>query len=324
MELSIIIVNWNSLEYLKKCLDSIYSQTPGIDFEIVVVDNASFDGSGQYLKTHFPEVKFIQNKTNRGFGSANNEGFRHSVGEYILFLNPDTEVIGPAINTMLEFLKITPEAGGVGCKLQNTDGSLQTTCIQAFPTILNQMLDTDSLILRFPRWKLWGVKPLFFYSGNPEPVEVVTGACLMVKRCVFQSVGMFSSEYFMYGEDLDLCFKLVLAGRKNYYHGNAYIIHHGGKSADQASFSQFNTVHKRESVRIFFQKFRSPFQAQLYTMTTAFSAFIRLILIVFSSPWACLTRRGTALGTAFRKWSTVLKWSFGGSRLTKEINLKGV
>ncbi len=324
MDLSIIIVNWNSANYLRKCLETVFANIHGLDFEVIVVDNASYDGCGEILETYFPTVKFVQSAKNLGFAGANNLGFNHSSGENLLFLNPDTEVLGSAIQDMLHVLRTIPDAGAVGCRLLNTDGSLQTTCIQPFPTLLNQMLDTDFLILRFPSWKIWGVRPLFFGSDHAETVEVVTGACLLVRRSDFEKAGIFSSDYFMYGEDIDLCFKLVRSGQRNYYQGGASIVHHGGKSADQASFSHFNAVHKRDSVRIFFCKFRGPFQAHLYTFTTGLSAVARLIVILLSSPGAFLTRRRKRLGVTFKKWMTVLKWSLRGSRRTNEISLKGV
>jgi hypothetical protein len=324
IDLSIIIINWNSVNYLTKCLETIYANTKGIDFEVIVVDNASFDGSGEFLAVRYPEIKFIQNKINQGFGNANNMGVNHSNGKYILFLNPDTEILGPSLITLLEFLKANPKAGAVGGRLFNTDGSLQTTSVQSFPTIMNQMLATDYLIRRFPGWEMWGVRPLFLDTGGPQPVQVVTGACLMVERNIFESVGMFSREYFMYGEDMDLCFKLYKAGRINYYIGYAHILHHGGKSADQASFSQFNTVHKRESIRIFLKKFKGPYVATLFTLTSGLAAVVRLILIFLSSPFAFLSRRGCRLKTTFQKWLTVLKWSIGGVTIQAEAPSKRI
>src|SRR5437762_3548719 len=133
MDLSIIIVNWNSKDYLRKCLKSIYANTHGIDFEIIVVDNASFDGSGELLAQDFPKVRFVQSHTNLGFARANNLGFGNSTGRNVLFLNPDTEAVGGALNELLQRLQRLPNAGVVGCKLLNTDGSMQTSCLQSYP-----------------------------------------------------------------------------------------------------------------------------------------------------------------------------------------------
>src|SRR5215475_8918812 len=151
-DLSIIIVNWNSKAFVRKCLVSLYANTQKTKFEIVVVDNASYDGCGEMLRAEFPKVHFIQNDKNLGFAAANNLGFESTAGRNILFLNPDTEVIGPAIDTLVEFVDHNPKAGVVGGKLLNTDKSIQTSCIQRFPTILNQVLDADLLRKLFPSW----------------------------------------------------------------------------------------------------------------------------------------------------------------------------
>lgn len=309
MDLSIIIINWNSVDYLNRCLETIYANTKGINFEVIVVDNASFDGSGEFLATHYPKVKFMQNQKNTGFANANNLGFKHSIGDNILFLNPDTEIAGPAIAQLLHYLKSAINVGAIGCKLLNTDGSIQTTCIKAFPTILYYLLDSDFLLLRFPGWKVWGVRPLFFYRGTPEPVEVVTGACLMVKRTVFESVGMFSSEYFMYGEDVDLCYKLHKFGRTNYYNGGVSIIHHGGKSAEQTNFKQFNTIHKRKSGLIYFKKFHGSFAGILYVLTMGLSSAMRLFLISITCPFIFFKIDRGRVKMICQKWLTILKWS---------------
>ena len=129
-----------------------------------------------------------------------------------LFLNPDTELVGPAINVLFDHLRALPDAGAVGCKLLNSDGTVQTSCIQSIPTILNQVLDSEASRAKWPRSLLWGMAPLFSASENPEEVEAITGACVMLKREVFEEVGLFSEDYFMYAEDIDLSYKIRKAG----------------------------------------------------------------------------------------------------------------
>src|SRR5262245_55141684 len=136
MDLSIIIVNWNSREYLRKCMTSISSHAPRLDYEVIVIDSGSFDGCEEMLKEHFPAVRFVQHERNDGFAKANNIAFGASAGASLLFLNPDTEVVGPAIEVLYKSLHSLPDAGIVGARLVNTDGSLQSSCIQALPTIL--------------------------------------------------------------------------------------------------------------------------------------------------------------------------------------------
>src|SRR5271165_5655937 len=141
MDLSIIIVNWKSVDFLRGCLASIFSPGSSLSLEVVVVDNASYDGCEEMLSREFPQVRFIQSRENIGFARACNLGFRNSTGRVVLFLNPDTKVLGNALSSMVDGLESQSHAGAIGCKLLNGDGSLQTSCIQSFPTILNQALD---------------------------------------------------------------------------------------------------------------------------------------------------------------------------------------
>lgn len=311
MELSVIIVNWNSSEYLKNCLRSLYANLSDVTFEVIVVDNASYDGCGEMLRSEFPNVEFIQAPENLGFATANNLGFARSSGDYLLFLNPDTEVIGSAVNVMLSNLKALPNAGAVGCRLLNSDGSLQIPCIQPFPTILNQVLDTEYLIHRFPRLRIWRVMPLFYYRGTPDPVEVISGACLMVKSEVFRAVGMFSPEYFMYGEDLDLCYRIARAGFRAYYVGEATIIHHGGASTKRSRVNHFSTVAKRESIALFFRKHGGKWKAFSYRYSMLGVSILRLFILATLFPAGIVMHRAGSLAYAFAKWSKVLSWSLG-------------
>src|SRR5579864_4649508 len=152
-EVSIVIVNWKAAQVLRQCLASIYRSTCEARFEIVVVDNASFDGCGEMLRTEFPRVVFLQNKENHGFAAANNLAAQHSTGRYLLFLNPDTEVTPSAIEKMLTFLQRSPYAGAVGALLLNSDGTVQASCVQSYPSILNQVLDAEWLRKQFPLWR---------------------------------------------------------------------------------------------------------------------------------------------------------------------------
>src|SRR5450432_96179 len=161
MDLSIIIVNWNSVDFLRGCLVSICQPPQSISLEVIVVDNASYDGCDSMLAREFPRVRFIQSHENIGFARACNLGHQHSAGRILLFLNPDTKIVGNALADLVSGLDSLPDAGAIGCKLLNADGTLQKSCIQSFPTILNQCLDSEALRSRFPRSRLWGMAPLF-------------------------------------------------------------------------------------------------------------------------------------------------------------------
>jgi hypothetical protein len=318
MDLSIIIVNWNSADYVRKCLLSIYSQTKGLDFEVIVIDNASHDRCEGIIRNEFPQTKFIQSKENIGFARANNLGAQHSSGRNLLFLNPDTEIIGSAVNVMFSYLESMPDAGAVGCKLLNSDLSIQTSCIQPFPTILNQILDVEYLKLRFPKFKFWGIKPLFFSNSKPEKVDVISGACIMVKRGIFEKVGLFSTDYFMYSEDVDLCYKIQNAGHKIYYINEAEVVHHGGGSTRAKREDYFAAVLMRESIFRFIKKTRGRTNALIYKLTMLTVSLGRLMLIAALMPLAVLAGKYDALAFPFNKWKKVLSWSMGFERWARE------
>lgn len=320
MELSIVLVNWNSVDYLRECLTSIYAQTRGIDFEVIVVDNASSDGQARSLKAEFPQVTLIESDHNLGFAGANNLGFKCSSGEHILFLNPDTKVVGPAITAMVDQLRLLPDAGIVGCKLLNSDLSIQTTCIQRFPTISNQMLDIEALRLRLPHLRFWGIAPLFANPERPTEVEVVTGACLMIKRDVFEKVGGFNQEYFMYAEDVDLCYKVHQAGWKGYYIGDACIIHYGGGSSRQREQRHWATIMQRKAVLKFFQKTRGRVYAWMFRAALGLSAFCRLLVIPSLYVVGKTQREREDLSFAFTKYVAILGWVVGLERQTLGLN----
>jgi GT2 family glycosyltransferase len=313
VDLSIIIVNWNSKDYLFKSLASIEAETQGIEFEIVVLDSASFDGCDKMLRQSYPHVKFIQSGINLGFAKANNEAFKASRGRNLLFLNPDTEIQGFAIETLHHQLSSLPNAGIVGPKLINSDGSIQETCIRAFPTILNQVLDSEMLRKLFPRSRLWGMQPLFTESEGEQQVDAVSGACLMVKRSVFESVGMFSTDYFMYSEDIDLCLKVGKAGLKTYYVPRAVVVHHGGASSAQTGARTFSAVMMLESRWRFFRKTRSLSYSSLYRIAMFGAGIVRIGLVLFVWPARRLYGKETC-DLALRKWISRLRWTLGGER----------
>lgn len=311
VDLSIISVNWKSVDYLRKCLTTIHANTKGLNSEVIIVDNDPAEVGVHALREEFPDAEVVRAQSNLGFGMANNLGFEHSCGRNLLFLNPDTEIIGPAIQTMLSRLESLPGAGIVGCRLLNSDGTVQTSCIRCFPTILNQILDIEYLRLRWPHFKLWSIDPLFFPRQEPMKVDGVSGACLMIKREVFKKVGGFSPEYFMYAEDVDLCYKVRQKGFEVYYLGEVTVIHHGGASSKRIRVNHREVILQRNATLKFFQKTRGSLYASTYRVATATAAFCRLNIIILLLPF-----KNTALGrtiseSAFAKWAAVLRWAMG-------------
>ncbi len=308
MNLSIIIVNWNSRQYLQKCIASILSETCGLHYEIIVVDAGSFDGCDQMLRETYPEVRFIQSDRNIGFAKANNMAFRVSRGACLLFLNPDTELPEPSINVMYENLQRIPNVGAVGCKLLNSNRTVQTSCIQSMPTILNQLLDSEYLRARWPKSALWGISPLFEKDAEPKVVEAIVGACVMLKREVFKQVGLFSEDYFMYAEDIDLCYKVRQAGYTNYYIPGVTMIHHGG-GCSQVATSNFCTVMMRESVWRFFRKTHGRGYGMGYRAAMLVSSLVRVVLLLMLLPVQQANRRRPSWNASLQKWLAVLRWS---------------
>lgn len=309
MDLSIIIVNWNSVGFLKKCLETVKAGIKDLAYEIIVIDSASFDGCAKMLEDDYPEVIFIQSHENVGFARANNLAFEKSCGSKILLLNPDTEVEGSAINTIYGFLQKLSNAGALGCRLLNTDQSIQTSCIQSFPTILNQMLDSEYFREKFPLSSLWGMAPLFNQKTEPSIVDAISGACIMMHRNVFEEVGRFSEDYFMYTEDVDLCYKVKTAGYINYYIPNANIIHHGGGSSQEAK-SNFAVVMMRESMYKFFKKTKGQIYALAYRVSMLLTALLRLVALHINKNF--FNKQNI---NSINKWQAVLQWSLNKSKV---------
>jgi N-acetylglucosaminyl-diphospho-decaprenol L-rhamnosyltransferase len=315
MNLSIIFVNWNSATFLRECLKSIYARPLAFSFEIIIVDNDSPDKNIDTIEQEFVNVRIIESKANLGFAGANNLGYRNSSGEFLLFLNPDTEVLDGSIETLIETVKTIPDAGIVGCKLLNTDGSIQISSIQTFPTILNQVLDIEALQLRWPACPLWNIAPLFSKSTSPVSVEVVSGACMTVRRDVFEKAGLFSEDYFMYAEDLDLCYRVSRLGLKNYYVGSVEVLHHGGKSSGQKPVSQWSTTMKMNSVEKFCAKTRGRPYAALYRASIGAAAMLRLLVIGLLQLLGSLAMNRLSARNAWAKWSAILRWAAGFDKL---------
>ena len=315
IELSIVCVNWNSLAYLRECIESIYQNTSGINFEIIVVDNASPDRGGETLEQEFPEITVVKSENNLGFAGASNLGFRHSHGSHVLLLNPDTKLIGPAINILLQQIRSLPDAGIVGGKLLNTDSSIQTASVQKFPTLLNQLTNVEYLRMKWPGCPLWDISPLFLDTPQPIKVEVIPGACMLLKREVFERVGLLTEDYFMYAEDIDLNYKVRNLGLSSYYVGTAQIVHHGGTSSSRQPVSHWSILMKHRAMLMYYRMIGGPVYGLLYRVTMGLSALVHLALLAVLFPFG--NKEEIRLKT--EKWYTVLRWSL---RLEQPVTSK--
>ena len=308
--LSILVVNWKSKEYVRRCLHTIHATCKDLNPQIVIVDGGSFDGCGKMLEAEFPRVEFVQSPDNRGFGRSNNLGFEKVTGDYVLLLNPDTELKPGALQKLLGEIVGKPDTGLVGPKLLNSDGTLQTSCVQSLPTPWNQAVDSEGLRRFLPNSRLWGVGQAF-QAKEPTEVEAISGACMLLKAETFRRIGGFSAEFFMYGEDMDLCAKVHRLGLKVLHVPSSEVIHHGGGSS-KTQVSQFSTVMMRVSGQTYMRLNYGRTKAFLYRFLQAISATVRLIILI---P-ACLLSAGPrrcSSKTSLQKWWYVLRWSLGFS-----------
>jgi hypothetical protein len=212
---------------------------------------------------------------------------------------------------MLDRAKSIPDAGIVGCRLLNSDLSVQITAIQKFPTILNQILDFEYLQMRWPGCSLWSIAPLFDPAVKTLKVEVISGACMLIARSTFERADKFTEEYFMYAEDIDLNHKVRHAGFANYYVGDATIIHYGGKSSGQQRVSHWSTMMRYRAMGKLFNNTKGKVQGLLYRVAMGFAAIGRLALLTCAYPLGGLLGHRAALRYAIEKWKIVLRWALG-------------
>jgi len=252
MHLSIIIVNWNTRDLLAACLESVHRDVEtlaGWNVETFVVDNASSDGSPQMVRERFPWVRLIENGENLGFAAANNQALRQARGRYALLLNSDTEVQPGALAALVEFMAAHPQAGAVGAWLLNADGSLQPSC----HPMLTPGREFWRLIFLDRLWP-WATYPLGRWDlAAPQKVEVIKGACLLLRREALAQVGLLDEAYFMYTEEVDLCYRLAEAGWELWWLPAAQVIHREAQSTRQAAAEMYVQLY-RSKVH-FYRKF---------------------------------------------------------------------
>jgi len=258
LDVSTVIVNWNTCDILRDCLASLYEETRTIDFEVIVIDNFSSDGSAAMIKQEFPQVKLIENSENKGFAAANNQGMAIAQGRYVLLLNSDTIVLDKAINKTILFADVHPEAAVVGCKVLNPDKTPQPTCFM-FPSLINMFLSSTYLYKLFPKSRLFGRERMTWWDRNDvREVDVATGCFMLVRRQAIEQIGLMDEQFFVYGEETDWCYRFKQGGWKILFKPEAEIIHFGGQSSKRIPVEM--TLQLRGSILLFFQKHRSSFE----------------------------------------------------------------
>lgn len=253
--LSIIIVSYNGLNYLKDCLDSINNNKPSASFEITVVDNASSDGTVEAVRKDYPHVKLIENNRNEGFAAANNKAIKNTDSEYILLINSDCQAYANSIDRMLEFADANKDAGIIGPRIINSDGSVQFSC-RRFPSFFDAGMHSilaniapDNPFSR--RYKLADID-----RDKISQVDWVSGSCMFIRRAALKQTGLMDEKYFMYVEDTDLCYQMWKKGWKVFYFPESEILHHiGGSTKNNAlSGAVTSSIRMQKSVLYFFWK----------------------------------------------------------------------
>jgi hypothetical protein len=269
----IVIVSYNVRDLLRDCLRTLSGQ------RVIVVDNASGDGSTAMVRTEFPAVELIANTDNRGFAAACNQGIAASTEEFILILNPDTLVTPAALQTLLDIMRTEPRAGACGPRILNPDGSLQPSC-RRFPTLPRLLLDEFGLGKLFPRSTFFGGYRMTWWAHDQlREVDQLMGAALLLRRAALEQVGPFDEHFFVYFEEVDLCLRLHGAGWKVLFVPDAQVVHHGGQSARQILTEA--TLYRYRSLGVFYRKHYPAWHLAMLKVAISAAAVMRLALYTF-------------------------------------------
>jgi GT2 family glycosyltransferase len=280
-DLTIIIVNWNTRKLLEECLSSIFRSPTKVCYEVWVVDNASSDGSVSMVRNQFPEVRLIENHENMGFARANNIVIQKNESKFVLLLNSDAYLKPGAMDEMVEFMYKNSQVGAAGSRLLNPDGSLQYS-VHPMPTLFREfwrMFHLDALfpVSSYPldRWDL----------KTPRIVDVVQGACLILRKEAIEEVGLLDESFFFYSEEVDYCYRLKEKGYKIYWLPKAEAVHYGGQSSKQMPDQMFLELYRGKI--LFFRKHKGRPGVIIYKAILMFATLNRLLL----SPFAWLQKR---------------------------------
>jgi GT2 family glycosyltransferase len=281
MKLSIIIVNYNVKFFLEQCLHSVYKAVSNISSEVFVVDNNSVDGSCAMVCEKFPQVNLIENKQNVGFSKANNQAIRLSKGKYILLLNPDTVVEEDTFEKVINFMDNHPDAGGLGVKMIDGKGRFLPESKRGLPTPAVAFYKIFGLSSLFPHSKSFAKYHLGYLSNDKvHQIEVLAGAFMLMRKSVLDKTGLLDEDYFMYGEDIDLSYRIIKAGYKNYYFPHTTIIHYKGESTKKGSINYVKVFYN--AMIIFARKHFSKSNARVFSFLINLAIYFRAILAILS------------------------------------------
>ena len=306
MKLTVVIVNYNVKHYVEQCLRSVLRALEGIDGEVIVVDNHSKDGSVDYLRERFPNVRLIESRHNQGFSRANNIAIRQSQGEYVLLLNPDTVVAGTTLRECVGFMDRTPQAGGLGVRMLTAFGTSAMESRRGVPTPMTAFYKVVGLCSLFPAHKHFGRYYMGFLPWDEsEAIEVVSGAFFMLRRKALDQVGLLDEDYFMYGEDIDLSYRILKGGWQNWYLP-ASILHYKGESTQKTSFRYVHVFY--DAMLIFFRKHFGHL-SMLVSLPVKTAIYLKAIIALLRMQWE---RAGKALGFGGRRFGHEPTYFFVG------------
>jgi len=318
LKLSVIIVSYNVRHFLEQCLYSVRAASSGIDTEVFVVDNASVDGSVKMVKEKFPDVKCIANDDNAGFAKANNQAIRQSTGEYILLLNPDTIVETDTFTKIVTFMESHADAGGLGVKMVDGTGKFLPESKRGLPTPGVAFCKVFGLSRLFPKSKTFNKYHLgYLDKDETHQVEILAGAFMLMRKSVLNEIGLLDEAFFMYGEDIDLSYRIIKAGYQNYYYPDARIIHYKGESTKKGSLNYVFVFYN--AMIIFARKHYSAKNAQLFSMLINIAIYLRAFLSIISRvikntllPLADATLLYAGLALIARIWEQRVIYPWGG------------
>jgi O-antigen biosynthesis protein len=273
-DLSVIIVNYNVKHFVEQCLHSVFNASKDLKIEIFLVDNNSVDGSVPFIRQKFPQVKIIENKTNTGFSVANNQAIRQSTGKYVLLLNPDTVVQEDTFEKVVRFMNEHPEAGGLGIKMFDGKGNFLPESKRGLPTPAVAFYKIFGLAKIFPGSKKFGQYHLTYLDKDKtHQVDVLSGAFMLLRKEALDKVGLLDETFFMYGEDIDLSYRITQGGYKNYYFADSSIIHYKGESTKKSSVNYVIVFYK--AMAIFARKHFTKNNANLFDFLIHLAIYLR-------------------------------------------------
>jgi GT2 family glycosyltransferase len=305
-QISIIIVSWNARDYLRQCLASLFSESCRHPLEVIVVDNASADGSPEMVAKDFPQVRLIRNAENLGFARANNIGISAATGKYVSLVNSDVKILPDCFNRLVEYAEAHPDVGMVGPRVIGGDGKLQRSC-RGFPTVWNMFCRALALDSFFPGTRLFtGYSLRYWPQDTVHPVDILSGCFWLARRQALDEVGLLDESFFMYGEDMDWCKRFWKQGWKLVFVPEAEAIHYGGASSANAPVRFYIERHRADLQ--YWQKHHSRPAVVCYFVLTCLHLLFRLAGYLVAS----LLRRSARETYQYKvkRSLAALKWMF--------------